>query len=330
MQTRQKNIQGTARRSRLALKWMMAVTLLTTHLHAPAVSADSARKSRVYYEFLRPSTGFNSDCNEPVFTMPAPLPSDVHFDFIGLHNPEVSPGMVDNDALPLSPDQCAHRARQPVATTTNPVFRAVNGFPDVDPRLKNRRSNEVPMPSLLDGTRTALPPEGVLGAPFPPTHSIPADAMTLKEFRDVKGIMKLRCRADGTAMVNLWVFGYRPNALVTVWAVWFATPPGAPGPSIVPLPFGGAPNMVAINQRGFGTFKRELGYCPKDVQENGDQLLVLDLAEHWDGSTYGALPDQPFTEFRFLEDPTDPSSVFHSTIGGTVTINRGVFRMTAQ
>ncbi|MEM1437217.1 MAG: hypothetical protein AAGG11_24440, partial [Pseudomonadota bacterium] len=178
--------------------------------------------------------------------------------------------------------------------------------------------------------RTALPPEGLLGAPFPPTHSLPANALTLDEFRDVRGIMKIRCRADGTAKVRMHVFGYRPNALVTVWAVWFATPPGAPGPTIVPLPFGGVPNLVAINGQGYGVFIRELGYCPKDVQENGDQLLVLDLAEHWDGSTYGALPDEPFTEFKFLENPTDQSTAYTSTVGGTVTINRGVFRIRAE
>ncbi|MEL7536592.1 MAG: hypothetical protein AAFZ58_11560 [Pseudomonadota bacterium] len=293
-------------------------------------AAASENHTRVYYEFLHPSTGFNSDCNQPVFELPAPLAPDIHFDFIGLHNPHVSPGMPDNDALPLTPDACAYSADQAVATTTNPAFRIANGFPDVDARLKNRRSNEVPMPTLLDGTRIAAPPEGAVGAPFPTTHSQPAGPLTLGEFRNVGGIMTLRCRADGTAKIKIRVFGYRPNAMLTVWAIWFATPPGAPGPAIVPLPLGGVPNLVAINRRGHGVFVRELGYCPKDVQPNGDQMLVVDLAEHWDGATYGALPDQPFTEFDFLENPTDPSTRFRSYIGGTVTLNRGVFRMTAE
>ncbi|MEM9386449.1 MAG: hypothetical protein AAGA68_15440 [Pseudomonadota bacterium] len=304
---------------------------LTVGLAALAAAASTAHgEDREYVETLKPSTGFNSDCNQPIFALPAPLPPDIHFDFIGLHNPATAPGDAGNDASPLTQDSCVKALDQAVATTTNPDFRAANGFPDVDERLKNRRSNEVPMPTLLDGARIAAPPEGALGAPFPTTHSIPADAMTLGEFRDVRGFMRVTCRDDGTGAVEIRVFGYRPNALVTVWAIWYATPPGAPGASIVPLPFGGVPNMLAINNRGNGVFSRELGYCPMDVTENGDQLLLVDLAEHWDGSTYGALPDQPLTEYDFLLDPTDPESAFRSYIGGTVTMNRGVFRMTAE
>ncbi|MEL7024153.1 MAG: hypothetical protein AAGL69_10435 [Pseudomonadota bacterium] len=300
---------------------------LGVSMEASAGDAKKHKKQRVFTEYLRPSTGFNSDCNRPVFDLPAPLPAGLHFDFIGLHDPSVSPGMPDNDALPLSAVDCESDANREVATTTNVEFRTVNGFPDVDSRLKNRRSNEVPTAALLDGTRAALPPEGALGAPFPPTLSQPAGPMSLGEFRNVSGEMKLRCRKDGTAKVRLIVDGYRPNALITVWAVWFATPPGAPGPQIVPLPFGGVPNAVPINRHGRGVFVRELGYCPMDVQENGDRLLVLDLAEHWDGATYGALPEEPFTLFNFLENPQDPTSVFTSHIGGTVTLNRGVFPM---
>ena len=299
-------------------------------LLATAAGSAAAAEERLFSERLKPSTGFNSDCNQPIFTLPAPLAADIHFDFIGLHNPGTSPGMPDNDALPLTAESCTDALNQAVATTTNLDFRTVNGFPDVDARLKNRRSNEVPMPTLLDGTRIAAPPEGAVGAPFPTTHSLPADAITLGEFRNVSGRMSVQCRADGTSKVRIKVFGYRPNALVTVWAVWYATPPGAPAPAIVPLPLGGVPNLLSINNLGSGVFVRELGYCPKDVMENGDRMLVVDLAEHWDGSTYGALPDQPLTEFDFLENPTDPVSGFRSYIGGTVTVNRGVFRMTAE
>ena len=282
-----------------------------------------------YIETLRPSTGFNADCDRAIFDLPAPLPPDLRFDFIGLHNADaLEPNDANRDATRLVPEDCTRSADKAVATTTHPVFRAINGFPDVDPRLKNLRSNEVPKPVVPDGTRMTLPLHGQTPPPFPPTLSVAGEAMTLGEFRSVGGYLKIRCRADGSARAAMRVYGFRPNALVTVWAIWLTTPPGGNEAGPVPLPFGGVPNLLSINPAGVGRFVRELSYCPKQVRPNGDRLMMIDLAEHWDGVVYGALPDVPFGEFRFQADPGDPNSIFTSPIGGTVTVNRGVFNMT--
>lgn len=309
------------RTSNLILKSVL-ITLITN---------SAVAEPRVYEEPLLPSTGFNSDCDTAIFNLPAPLLPDGHFDFIGLYNPDATdPADPARDAAALSPDDCTESSNHAIATTTNPIFQAINGFPDVDPRLKNLRTPEVPTPALPDGTRLWLPPQGAASPGLPPTRSLPVEAMTLGEFRAITGSMKLRCRRNGTAKVSIKVSGFRPNALVTVWAIWLTTPPGALDPAPVPQPFGGVPNVLPINKHGNGRFVRELSYCPMDIDADGDQLMMLDLAEHWDGVVYGALPDQPFGDFPFLPNPTDPASFFTSPIGGVVTVNRGVINMTLQ
>ncbi len=305
--------------------------LILTSLLAAVVTVSANADPRVYDEPLLPSTGFNSDCDTPIFTLPAPLFPEGHFDFIGLHNADATdPTDPTRDADALSPNDCTDSLDRAIATTTNPVFRTINGFPDVDPRLKNLRTHEVPKPALPDGTRLWLPPQGATSPGLPPTQSLPAEAMTLGEFREITGHMKLRCHRNGTAKVSIKVAGFRPNALVTVWAIWLTTPPGAVDPAPIPQPFGGVPNVLPINKHGNGRFVRELGYCPMDIDADGDRLMMLDLAEHFDGVVYGALPDQPFGDFPFLPNPTDPTSFFTSPIGGVVTVNRGVINMTLE
>lgn len=298
---------------------ILAIGLLTT----PALS-----QTREWVRMLYPSTGINSDCDTPLFEMPAPLPPDEHFDFIGLYDPNAPADGPDRDAIPLTPEDCQTGLGQLIATTSNAAFRAANGFPDPDSRLKNLRSNEVPKPAGPDGIRLFLPPEGMLPPPLPPSNSIPNAALTLGEFRAISGSMHLSCFEDGTADVRIDLAGYTPNEILTVWAIWLTTPPGAPGPASIPLPFGGTPNVVIPDATGAATFERELGYCPLDPAPDGSQLTVIDIAAHWDGSAYGAIPDVPLGEAMFLPDPTDPSSAFTSAIGaGIVTVNRGVIPM---
>ena len=93
---------------------------------------------------LYPTTGFNSDCDQPIFDLPDPLPSDLHFDFIGLYNPDAPEFGVERDALPLTMEDCTDSLNQFVASTSNLEFLAINGLPEPDSRLKNLRSHEIP------------------------------------------------------------------------------------------------------------------------------------------------------------------------------------------
>ena len=289
-----------------------------------------AEGTRVWVRSLLPSTGFNADCDTAIFQMPAPLPPDAHFDFIGLHDPTLGA----TDAVPLQTSDCQDQLDTLVATTSNADFRLINGFPDADARLKNLRSNEVPKPASPDGTRFFLPPEGATPPPFPPTNSLPNAPLTLGEFRDIGGKMVLKCAGNGSASLRISLKGYTPNEVLTVWGIWLATPPGAPGPTIVPLPLGGTPNVIVPDRRGQANFERQLSFCPMDTAPDGSQLLVIDIAAHWDGSAYGAVPDVPLPNGVTGAAATfiDPVSEepFTSVIGaGIVTVNRGIIRMRA-
>ncbi len=286
---------------------------------------------RGWYRALYPSTGFNSDCAAPLFQLPAPMPADAHFDFIGLFN-EFAPESGDlRDALKLSSIDCEINGSEFVATTSNDIFLELNGLPFPDPRLRNLKTNEIPKVFSPDGARTNLPPHGLTPAPLPPTSSIPNSPMTLDEFRSVRGYMALRCYEDGTAKLKIRMRNYRPNELLTVWAIWLTTPPGAAAPIPVPVPLGGVPNVIVPNESGRAVFSRSLSYCPMDVQPDGSQLMLIDIATHLDGSVYGGAPDTPFAEITVVPNPADPSSAYTSPMSaGIVTLNRGAIPVRAR
>lgn len=322
---------GLGRAAKTVCNAVFGMTLMFTGSLAVADSLVATEKSRIHIAKLFPSTGFNSDCDQPIFQLPGPVPADLHFDFIGLYNSEDEGDSLPRDTLPLVPADCDSGKKKLIATNSNDAFRAFLNFPEPDPRLKNLLSNQVPIIAFPDGSRTALPPQGVLPPPLPASRSLPAEPQTLGGFRDVSGQMKVRCRKDGTAIVRIKVQGYDHNSLVTVGALWLTTPPGATTPSVIPAPFGGVPNVLAINPNGEGRFVRELGYCPTEVQPNGSQLLAIAIDEHWDGSNSGAQPDLPLGEAKFLLDPNDPGSAFTSSIGaGIGAVNRGMFPMTVK
>ncbi len=304
------------------------VVLLAATVVLPATSV--AGDVRTWVKELHPTTGFNTDCNTPVFNLPAPLPADLHFDVIGLYNPDAPAEGEMRDAFALQQSDCETSLGTHIATTSNLELLAMLGAPEPDSRLKNLRTNEIPKIASPDGTRFTLPPENSVAPPFPPTNNATNQALTLGEFRGVRGKMKVKCEAGGTAHVKLKLRNYQPHELLTVWAIWLATPPGAAGPAPVPLPFGGVPNVVVADKHGVARFTRTLSYCPMDIQPNGEQLLMLDIASHVDGNVYGAVPGTPPIETTFV-DPNDPSVTFTSPLSeGIVTLTRGAIPMTVE
>jgi len=288
----------------------------------------TAGDSRTWVKKVYPTTGFNTDCDKPVFNLPAPLPPGLHFDFIGLYNPSAPLEGEMRDAFPLQQSDCETNLGAYVATTSNLELLAVLGAPEPDSRLKNLRTNEIPKIIGPDGLRSSLPAEGDALPPFPPTNNAANTAMTLEEFRDVSGKMKVKCYADGSAKVKIKLRDYQPHEVLTIWAIWLATPPGAVGPAPIPLPFGGVPNVTVANKHGVAKFTRTLSYCPMEVQPNGAQLLMLDIASHLDGNVYGAVPGTQRVVTTFV-DPNDPSGTFTSALSeGIVTVNRGAIPVT--
>ncbi len=304
------------------------IILLAAATILPATSI--AGDVRTWVKKLHPTTGFNTDCDTPVFSLPAPLPVDLRFDFIGLYNPDAPAQGEMRDAFTLQQGDCQTSLESYVATTTNFDLLAALGAPAPDPRLRNLRTHEIPKIASPDGTRFTLPPAGSVAPPFPPTNNATNNPLTLGEYRGVKGRMVVKCYADGTAHVRIRLRNYQPHELLTIWAIWLATPPGAAAPAPVPLPFGGVPNVVVANEHGAARFTRTLSYCPMDTQPNGEQLLLLDIASHFDGNVYGAVPGTPPVEATFV-DPNDPSTTFTSPISeGTVTLIRGAIPMTVH
>ncbi|MCF6255535.1 MAG: hypothetical protein L3K25_04435 [Gammaproteobacteria bacterium] len=304
------------------------VLLLAAITVLPATSV--ASDVRTWVKKLHPTTGFNTDCNTPVFNLPAPLPADLHFDVIGLYNPDAPAEGDMRDAFTLQQSDCENSLGTHIATTSNLDLLAMLGAPEPDSRLKNLRTHEIPKIAAPDGTRFTLPPAGSVTPPFPPTNTATNQPLTLGEFRGVKGKMKVKCYADGTSHVKIKLRNYQPHELLTIWAIWLTTPPGAAEPAPVPLPFGGVPNVTVANKHGVAKFTRTLSYCPMDTLPTGEQLLMLDIASHVDGNVYGAVPGTPPTETTFV-DPNDPSNTFTSPLSeGIVTLTRGAIPMTVH
>jgi hypothetical protein len=311
------------------IKWKLSIhiSIILFAITAVLPTISMADQTRIWVKKLHPSTGFNSDCDTPLFSLPAPLPPDMHFDFIGLYNPDAPTQGEMRDAFTLQQSDCENSLEEHVASTSNMAFLATNGILAPDPRLKNLRTNEIPKVAAPDGVRFTLPPEGAVLPPLPPTNSAPNNPLTLKAFRSVRGMMLLKCRANGSARVQVTLRNYQPHELLTIWAVWLAIPPGAAEPAPTPAPFGGVPNAVVTDEHGFARFTRTLSYCPMDVQPNGAQLMFLDVTSHLDGSIYGAVPDTVLVETTFV-DPNDPSSTFTSPLSvGIVTVSRGLIPM---
>ncbi len=254
-------------------------------------------------------TGANRLCGEAVMQLngiPAPLPIDLGGDFVGEF--DSNPGAVD--AIPLSPTNCDDDIL--LATYTDDGFLGALGVPEADDRIINIPLRNVPVNASPNGVRLSLPPQGVLPAnPFPPTKSSPNDEITLGKWLDARGNMTLKCHADGTAAVRIFFRNLIANGIYSMWALWATTPPGAPGPTMVPLPFGGVPNVFVANKQGRAKFIRKLASCPLDTTPDGSQLLFVSTAYHSDGSLYGATAELPAVPVSFRQPD---GTIFQSTL----------------
>lgn len=289
----------------------------------PLVAMADHNETRRYFIRGDAVTGINDLCGLPVFNLPVPagLPPTIRATNLGEYNPgETLP-------IPLSPENCSDDII--VSTTTDTAFLAAAGIPDVDPRIKNIPLREVPVVTGLDGSRSAVPSLGqVPGNALPPTKSNPNGPITLGQWLSARGVMHLRCRANGTAKVRIELSNLIPHGIYTMWGVWNTTPPGAPNAQIVPVPLGGIPNAVVPNVRGRASFVRELASCPKDVTEDGSQMMFATLAYHSDANMSGAVPEVGAAPSSFVaEDGTRFSSTFAP---GAVTHDHVVFLMSGE
>ncbi|MGH8593153.1 MAG: hypothetical protein ACREV3_04665 [Gammaproteobacteria bacterium] len=257
-------------------------------------------------------TGFNERCGEPRFSLPPPFLPDFHGAFVGEFDP--TPDAVA--AIPLTPTNCDDDIL--LATTTDPVFLGAAGLPDADPRIKNIPLRDALVIVTPDGVRASIPPLGALPPnPIPPVKSEPNDPITLGTWLKARGHMTITCKEDGSARVRARFEKLIPNGVYTMWGLWKTTPPGAPGPMLVPFPLGGVPNSLVPDEDGDATFKRTLALCPMDSAPDGSQLLFAALAYHSDSSLYGGVTGLALgnVEFRAADGSTFTSNLAPGTIG---------------
>src|SRR5680860_114228 len=294
---------------------------ITASAAPPVVSlADAAGARTVHVRGIN-STGVNERCDEPLFFMPAPLPTTLHGAFVGEFDP--TPGAVA--ALPLTPANCDNNSL--LATTTDAEFLAAAGLTDADPGIKNIPLREVPIIFAPTGLSGAVPPLGALPPnPFPPVKSAPNDPITLGKWLRARGHMTIKCRANGSASVNASFRNLVPNGVYSMWGLWLTTPPGAPGPTLVPLPFGGVPNALVPNRHGRATFQRRLALCPMDSAPDGSQLTIATLAFHSNGSLYGGVPELAAGNVEFTRPD---GTIFNTSLApGTVDHDQMEFPIT--
>jgi hypothetical protein len=270
-------------------------------------------------------TGFNEVCGEPVveLPLPSPLPSTFHGAFIGEYDPD--PGAID--AIPFTATNCNFDSL--VATTTDPTYRDAFGFPDPDPRLKNIPLRKVPTTVTFDDQRSELPPMGVLPPnPFPPTKNQSNESITLGNWLNARGRMKVICKKNGSATVEIQMKKLIPDSIYSAIAVWKTTPPFLDNPTVYPLPFGGVPNIFVTDEWGNGIFKRRLAACPMDPTPDGSRLLFVDIGYHSSNTVSGAVPVPLFETKTFI---TSNGDKFSSALGpGTAAHDQLDFFMTGK
>ncbi|GAB4195668.1 MAG: hypothetical protein Tsb002_28330 [Wenzhouxiangellaceae bacterium] len=113
-------------------------------------------------------------------------------------------------------------------------------------------------------------------------------AITLDEWFEASGRMRIRCDNHGGAELTIRVRDLIPNRVYTVWAMWHL----ADG-RIFPQPYGGVPNAYITDGRGNALFKRDLNFCPMEASRNGidgNRLLSIITHIHSDHALYGAVP----------------------------------------
>lgn len=278
-------------------------------LYLPAIAtADNDKKHAVYIKGIN-VTGANRICGDPVMQLngiPAPLPLDFGGEFVGEFDP--TPGAVD--AIPLSWDNCKRNTL--LASYTDDNFRSGLGIPEANERILNIPLRNVPINATPNGVRLTLPPQGVLPPnPFPPTKSTPNYDITLGKWLKARGHMLLRCYDDGSAKVRIRFRNLIENGVYSMWALWATTPPGAPGATMVPLPFGGVPNAFVPDKHGRAEFVRHIAYCPLEPTPDESKLLFVSVAYHSDGNLYGATPELPALPVSFQDAE---GQIFQSTL----------------
>ncbi len=230
------------------------------------------------------STGLNRSLGQPLLEfdfMPAPFKENWGFDMLGVFNPD------GPNPLPLTastPDNAVLASLVDVDGVGPP--QAI--FQNVAPELVNvplRDIGTYANPKLARGGAIPFQSDGpVIGA----TQADPSGPITKGDWFKASGTLSVDCAPEGNS-VSVNVRSLVPNRLYTVWAIWL----DPSGPRMIPVPLGGAPNVIITDKQGDGTLERDLNFCPVDAAAegvDGKRLAVIGVHLHSDHAAYGPVP----------------------------------------
>ncbi len=245
-------------------------------------------------------TGTNRLYGEPMTDFGPPL-GTAGFYNIGVYDPHGdTPLLVQRD----TPDDAV------LATAVDPNFLAMAGLPMslIDPTLENLPLQDVAVNISADGEQRVSPPSTLSVDPLQPNQALPVPAVTLERWLQADGGARISC-GDDANRVSIRAEGLIPNRVYTVWGIFQSAAGG-----MVAVPLGGVPNVIATDERGKGSFRRHLGFCPFELTDEGSRLLLIDVVYHSDHQIYGFVPDLALRSF----------------ITGTVTHTQLEFRVSGQ
>lgn len=117
-----------------------------------------------------------------------------------------------------------------------------------------------------------------------------ASGLTLKEYNSAWGWMKVVCRRDGTGSFKIKMRGI-PLGLYTAWDL-IIKDALKPEESLMVGPFGGAPNVIATDRRGYGSMERKLNFCPLSKCKDSERCTIgVIMLYHFDHMIYGSAPE---------------------------------------
>lgn len=231
------------------------------------------------------ATGFNDVLGEPAFDLGEPF-GLFSFTSMGLYNE------FGDEPIFLSPD-ASMDAR--LATAVDPNFLALAGKTrdDVDPSLENILLRDVPVNTDFSFINRE-PLRSISEAdPQEVAQSEPSDDLTLGQWMEASGLTKITCHSKDRATLKIKTDSLVPNRLYSVWAT-------LGGEFLSSYPIGGAPTAFMTDHNGDGFFKRELNFCPFDLDAAPRPVLVINVVYYSSHQNFGAVPEPVFVDGFWL------------------------------
>ena len=253
--------------------------ILSTSIMSANIFADN-KKSKIYYVKGEVTTGYNISKGKIMYDLGGVI-GEEGFNYVFAYEPTGSEASViteytdENRLVATGIDQAFYDA---IGVNSSLIDRNVVNLPFRD------------LPITIDGLTAARTKLGNINSEnyknsF--TLSAPSEPITIRDWYDAKGWSYIKCFSPKSARAIFRFSNLVPNGVYAVWGI-FGDDKDGDGlrDFFAPLPFGGAPNVMTANGRGFASFDRQLPFCPNTDKD----MMTVEITYHVDGVTYGAVP----------------------------------------